>query len=394
MSRLKRGRLGIFVDAAFREARDGRLHCAGEAIGFMRFAAAVGRHFDSLTVIARRSSDSKEAPHPIPDGAKLAPLPHYASLRDLGTIVAVLPRTVAAIWRALGELDLVWVPAGHPFGLLVIFFALVRGRKAVILVRQDSVAYFRARLPSRLWAPILLPLWLIDRVYRLLGRFLPVTAVGDRLAADFGAPRPNVLAFTINLVPLSQIATEPADRSWDGAVDLLTVGRIEPEKAPELLIEALARLNSKHPGRFRLTWIGDGRLRLRTAELAREMGLEGLVDLPGFIPFGEGLAERYAAADAFIHVSVTEGLPQVLSEAMAAGLPIAATDVGGVRAALDGGESGLLMPPGDVEAISDAVLKLDGDPDLRRRLASAGLQLAQSTAIEVESERVARFLAQ
>lgn len=392
MSPRSRARLGIFVDAAFRSGPEGVLFCGNEAIGFMRFASAVGRHFDGLTVIARSSEDREEAAHPLPEPAVLSPLPHYPSLRDLRAVVAALPATIAALWRAIGQVDLVWVSAGHPFGLLLVLFAILRGRRSVILVRQDSVAYFRARLPNRGWTPVLAPLWGVDRIFRLLGRWLPVTAVGETLAADFGAPRENVLAFTINLTSRRDIASGPASGDWKGPVELLTVGRIEPEKAPELLIDALARLNGKHPGKFRLTWVGDGRLRDRVEALVRERGLEDLVELPGFVPLEEGLSERYRAADAFVHVAVTEGLPQVLSEAMGAGLPIVATDVGGVRGALAGGAAGLLVPPGDASAICDAVLALAADPGLRRRLATAGIALAQTTAIEAESERVAHFM--
>ena len=66
--------------------------------------------------------------------------------------------------------------------------------------------------------------------------------------------------------------------------------------------------------------------------------------MTGFIPFGPGLLERYRDAHAFVHVSLTEGLPQVLYEAMGSGLPIVATDVGGVSDALEGGQAGLVVP--------------------------------------------------
>ncbi len=73
------------------------------------------------------------------------------------------------------------------------------------------------------------------------------------------------------------------------------------------------------------------------------------------MPFGTGLIEAYRAADVFVHISLTEGSPQVLTEAMAAGTPVVGTDVGSVAAALDGGRAGLVVPPDDVDALADAV---------------------------------------
>ena len=96
---------------------------------------------------------------------------------------------------------------------------------------------------------------------------------------------------------------------------------------------------------------------------------------PGFIPYGDELLGHYREAHAFVHVALTEGVPQVLYEAMGSGLPIVATDVGGISAALAGGERGLLVPPrnpgalfrslGDNREISieHALVKIDVDRD-------------------------------
>jgi glycosyltransferase involved in cell wall biosynthesis len=169
------------------------------------------------------------------------------------------------------------------------------------------------------------------------------------------------------------------------------VGRIEPEKAPLVAAEALAQLERSDPGRFSLTWVGEGRLSGDLREAAEATG--ATVSLPGFIPFGPELLELYRGADVFIHTALTEGVPGVLQEAMGAGLPIVATDVGGVRAALADGEAGLLVSPEDPAALADAVRRLDADPEVRRRLSSRALELAAQATLESESERVAAFIA-
>ncbi|HZJ28408.1 MAG TPA: glycosyltransferase, partial [Solirubrobacterales bacterium] len=277
--------------------------------------------------------DEDLTPYKVPGKAALASLPHYPSLKAVGAVMAGVPRTIRAMWRSLDSLDLVWISAGHPFGLLLLFLCLIRGRDAAILVRQDSLAYFRARLPGRAWRAGLLPLWLVDRAFRLAGRRLPVTAVGPQLAEQFGAPRLNVLSFTVNL--MAAAAVEPDRAAQLGApVELLTVGRMEPEKDPETLLAALELLERHQPGHFRLTWVGTGRLREQIVTSAARRGLSEHLSFPGFVAMGEGLEQFYSRADLFVHVALTEGVPQVLGEAMANGLPIIATDVGGVAGEL------------------------------------------------------------
>lgn len=380
------------MDAALREDASGDIWCGEELFGFLGFATRVGDCFEGLTLIGRGTDDETETAFRLESDLRLEPLPHYPSLRDLAAVLAALPAALRALWRSLDEVDRVWVSAAHPLGLFLIAFAALRGRRAAILARQDSMAYFRSRLPGPRWAPLLAPLWLIDRAYRLLGRRLPVTAVGEEVAAQFGAPRPNVLTFTVNRVSREQIPAQPPQRGEGGPLRLLTVGRIEQEKNPELLADLLAELDRERPGGYRATWVGSGRMSEALRARAEALGVSQYLDLPGFVPYGPELERYYAEADCFVHISLTEGVPGVVAEALAHGLPVVATDVGGIRAATADGEAALLVPPRDAGALRRAVLRMEQDPELRLKLATRGLEIARGASLEGESERVARFL--
>jgi glycosyltransferase involved in cell wall biosynthesis len=197
---------------------------------------------------------------------------------------------------------------------------------------------------------------------------------------------------TVTLVAARDVATAPPERSWARPIELLAVGRVDREKNPLLLVEALARLEREEPGRYVLRWAGRGPLEEAVRRRTQELGVGGRVELLGYVPFGPALLELYRQAHVLVHVSLTEGVPQVLVEALACGTPIVATDVGGVRAALDGGLAGLLVPPADLDALVQAIRLIGDDGELRARLVARGLELAREATLEVEADRVARFL--
>ena len=167
------------------------------------------------------------------------------------------------------------------------------------------------------------------------------------------------------------------------------MSRLEAEKNPLLLADVLAELRAG--GRdWRLAVAGEGELRDELAARLDELGVAASADLAGYVPIDGGLNDMYRGAHAFLHVSWTEGLPQVLIEAFAAGTPVVATDVGGIRAAV--GDAALLIPAGDAAAAVSALTRLADDPELRRELIDRGLAYVRERTLEAETGRVARFL--
>jgi glycosyltransferase involved in cell wall biosynthesis len=387
------GRLGIYSDDVcwLEETSAGQRISTDQA--FLLFACAVGERFERLVLFARTVRADADADYVLPSRAELAALPHYANLRRLREVLGAAACTVIRMWRGLGDLDVVWVLGPNPFGVVLIALALARRKRVALGVRQDTIGYYRSRLPNRRWAPALVFVRGMDRLYRLLARRLPTTVVGTELARSYGETRPSVLPMTVTLVRMKDVVHEPPTRDWTGRIELLTVGRIDTEKNPLLLVEALARLDQEHPGRYLLRWAGRGPLEQAVSRRARALGIEERIELEGYVPFGPTLLDLYRRAHMFVHVSLTEGVPQVVVEAQACGTPVVATDVGGVSAALDGGNAGLLVPPGKPESLVDAIGRLVEDGELRDRLVARGLELARGTTLEAEAARVARFVA-
>jgi glycosyltransferase involved in cell wall biosynthesis len=387
-------RLGIYVDAVFHvDGRNERVRVDPVDYAFLLFAAEVGERFDRLVLFGRTKA-GVAPPDSVPlDGVDVARLPHYDSLRDFGGVVRAGRGTLRGLNRGLSRVDVVWVLGPHPYGFALIGLAFLRGKRVVLGVRQDTIGYYRNRLASRGSRPLLGAVWTMDALYRLLARRVKTTVVGQRLARRYGGGHGRVLPMNVSLMRSADVVKASTVRDWGGTIELLTVGRLEPEKNPLLLIDALAQLEAERPRRYRLTWLGQGQLRDQVEERARALRVEHALEIRGFIPHGPALFELYRSAHIFVHVSLTEGVPQVLFEALASGTPIVATDVGDVTTVLADGAAGLLVEPRSVDALVAAIRALTDDVDLRNRLVGRGLELAAATSLEAESERVARFIA-
>ena len=157
---------------------------------------------------------------------------------------------------------------------------------------------------------------------------------------------------------------------WDVAdADPLfvNIARYQPQKGQLALIEAMEQVVERVPAAHLLI-VGWGSLESDLRSAVRERGLSDAVTVTGRVPEIHGY---YAAADAFVLSSEFEGLPVTLLEAMAAGCPIVATDIPGVREVVLDGETGSLVAPGNPDALAEALCRM-GDASRRETFGTAG----------------------
>jgi glycosyltransferase involved in cell wall biosynthesis len=254
----------------------------------------------------------------------------------------------------------------------------------VLGVRQRLPDYVRHRHPRR--RGLLAAALSLEMVFRTLAVALPVVAVGPDIARAYRRSR-RLLAVPVSLVTDADVARTAPAHAWNGRLTALSVGRLDAEKNPLLLADVLATLDE----RWRLSVCGDGALAGELAARLARLGVAERAELRGYVAPDSGLREAYASAHALLHVSWTEGFPQVLIEAFAAGLPVVATDVGGVRDVA--ADAALLVPPGDASAAAAALERLRADAALRARLVAAGRAIAAEHTLDATAGRIAAFIA-
>lgn len=148
------------------------------------------------------------------------------------------------------------------------------------------------------------------------------------------------------------------------------IGRLSREKGFDLLLKAFAGL-VREGNDFRLALLGEGGLRGVLEDKARALGIQDRVLMSGYVENGRDCMPLFGL---FVLPSLTEGLPIVILEAMAAGVPIVASRVGGIPEVLGNGDAGLLVEPGSVAAVRDGILETTRNPEASRQRAAKAHQ--------------------
>lgn len=267
------------------------------------------------------------------------------------------------------------------------------GRAAVLarwLAGTDTRIVMRlgTHISTAMAGKIAIARWLrfasIRRIYPQVDQIVTVSAgVADDTARIAGVERTHIRVIRNPVVTpeLPGLAAEPCHHTWFRPGQppvILGAGRLERQKDFPTLIRAFAQVRKGRPCRLVILGAGGGRARLEA--LIAELGIAADVDLPGFqsnpYPF-------LARADLFVLSSRWEGSPNVLTEALALGTPVVATDCpSGPRELLDGGRYGSLVPVGDVTGLGRAIAVTLDRPLPPERLAAAVVDYTQATSAE------------
>ena len=229
--------------------------------------------------------------------------------------------------------------------------------------------------------------WSLPKAYRVVTVCRPFAA---HLAKN-GVRKDKITILHNAAQPFAAPPVEEVQRTWrklgiaDDEAVILAVGRLSEEKGHADLIRAAAILSGT-PGlpRFRVVILGDGPEREPMLQLAAKLGVTQRIKLSGF---QRDTAPYYAMATLVAVPSHSEGSPNVVLEAMAAGLPIVANQVGGVPEILDEGATGLMVMPRNPTAMAYAIQRILTDEELRGRLGASARARAEESYTPAEYRR-------
>ncbi len=405
-------RLAIVYHRPFHRDPEGGLWEAEGSVS--RYVESLARFVDEVDLVVpeRRHPFDGEAYRLRAENVVLRPLPFYDRLP---AFYRALPGALAQLWRTLPGCDLVNLRIPTPLGVYAYALAKILRRPLFLIVvgdlagvsesvRVDSLkrAAYKVYLAAEEW----LQTWMVAGA--------PSFVNGQALYAKYNRPGRRVLLTTTSTISDQDIVDRPdtglgvsradadlgsvrgtdVDVAGHAPIRLLTVSRVDPRKGLRHLPPALADLVRRGHD-VRLTIVGPivGKMgeeeRDRVRASASELGIADRIDFSGprTLPQVFSIAREH---DLFVLPTLPgEGVPRVLLEAMASGLPIVVSDVAGVPTLVQHGVNGLLVPPSDPQAIADAVERLIRDGGLRRRLIATGNRAARAHTADSHARKIA-----
>ncbi len=271
-----------------------------------------------------------------------------------------------SLWRAAGQVDVFHIMASsgwswHLFAAPAIWIAHLRGVPVVVNYRGGEAARFLGRSRK-------LVNWSVQRVATLAvpSKFLQEVFLQFAMTAEI----------VPNVIDLSRFRTRgPRGQPDSGSVSILVARNLEPLYDNATALRAFAIVRERYPS-ARLTIAGSGPEASRLESLSTQLGLQGSVRFAGRLD-RDDMADLYRAADVMLNPSLADNMPNSILEALACGVPVVSTNVGGVPFLVQDGVTALLVPPGDARSMADAALRLLDDNALWNRIAAAGVQEVQ-----------------
>jgi glycosyltransferase involved in cell wall biosynthesis len=249
-------------------------------------------------------------------------------------------------------------------------------RQSIVMVlRGGTLPDFFARFPN--WAR------------RVLSRAAVLIAPSEFLAR---AVLP--YGFRAQVIPnLIDISVYPYRHRLTVSPRLFWLRGFYPYYNPMMAVRVVSLLRSKVPGATLVMAGQDKGIELDVRRLAGDLGLDGAIRFPGFLDM-EGKIREGNTADIFLNTNNIDNMPVAVLEACAMGLPVVATNVGGIPDLLRDNETALLVPDDDAEAMAAAICRLLDEPDLAGRLSANGRQLAECSSWERVSPQWLEVFAQ
>jgi glycosyltransferase involved in cell wall biosynthesis len=312
--------------------------------------------------------------------SKVEPIGVLTNSRGLSGYLFNLVRYLKTVKKTVQESDVLWLKIPM-FTSFLAFFLRKKKQPFILEVIGD---------PQET-APLIFGR-VVGGIMGLIGKRLMKTSLKNSevcffrtkyLAKKYGRPDAEIVKGA--LIEEENICKQPKPRPNNPPV-IVYVGRLMPEKGPQFLLQAIHNITKKRE--VYLWFIGDGPLNEELQEMCQALDMEDKVKFFGRVKWGEDLFQLMRKGDILCVPSLSEGFPRVIIEGMANGLPVIASDVGGIGEAIKDGYNGLLVPPGDVNKLEEAIDKLLSNDKLWFEIAANGIETAREYTINHQLKKI------
>lgn len=270
------------------------------------------------------------------------------------------------------QADIILTQYAHFDGLIGAVAAKILGKKLVVqAVGSDLKIHSRSLVGSTI----------VRLMFRIASGVICVSKDLENIAQGFGAKNTIVIPTPLDLSGFRERNLPRESKQ------VITVARLIPIKGMSYLIKAMTFIKEAA-----LVIIGDGSERRTLERLTLELGLGNNVSFLGWIDHGYPFWEYLQRSTVFVLPSLSEGCPRVLIEAMACGLPIVATRVGGVNEVIVDGVNGFLVPPRDEKALAEAIQKALNDTNFQRKASTENREGAKKLLFPIVGQRTYEYL--
>jgi glycosyltransferase involved in cell wall biosynthesis len=288
-------------------------------------------------------------------------------LKGLRALFRLLPFMVN-LWQTAGRVQLFHVMANsgwswHLYAAPAIWIGRLRGCPVVVNYRGGEADAFMQKSQA----------WVRPSLLRADAVIVP-SGFLEHVFGKYGVPT----SVVPNIINLERFSAAAPGSVLGQPLRVLVARNLEPIYDNETALRAFALVLAKLPDATMVV-AGSGPLRAELERLAAELGIAGAVSFTGRVD-NAGMGALYRGADLMLNPSTVDNMPNSVLEALASGVAVVSTDVGGVPFMVEDGKTALLVPPRSPQAMADAMLRLAASPELASRLKLAGLQYVQQYA--------------
>jgi len=315
------------------------------------------------------------------------PRPFFNSVIDFfKKLPLILIPTLKNISKNIKDSNVVMLRLPSPIGWLAYFYSKLYS-KPIFLYVAGNVK--NVALKGKKYNPLLKPLvflvtYFFDSLTKFMARKTLVFVNGQEMLSSLNTKYNKCINFIPSLIKKKDIFFRN-DTCTKEPIKLIFVGRLVPIKGLIYLLKALKWLKSEKLNVI-LTIVGEGPQKKELLLLAKKLNIEKSVEFKTQIPFGEKLFKTYKESDIFVLPSLSEGIPKSILEAMAFGLPVIATNTGGIPDIIKNKENGLLVAPAEEKEISMAIEQIIRNPKLRKKIIKNGYNFVKNHTLEKQTK--------